>query len=71
MMALLIGIILIAFGVFAVWPGGLLNWWPHVLNFLMGGAPILALLVGLIALLIGIADIKDRAAEKKDSKKEE
>ena len=71
MMALLMGLILIAFGVFAIWPGGLLDWWPYVLNFLMGGAPILALLIGLIALLIGIADIKDRAAEKKERKKEE
>ena len=71
MVALIIGLILIAFGVFAVLPGGLLQWGQQVLDFLMGGAPILAWLIGLVAVLIGVADIKDRAAEKKERKKEE
>jgi len=70
MITLLIGLILIAFGIFAVLPGGPLQWGQKVLDFLMGGTPILAFLIGLIALLIGVADIKDKAAEKKEKQEE-
>jgi hypothetical protein len=45
-----------------------LNWGPEVVQFLMGGAPILAFLIGIIALFIGIADIKDKIDAKKEEK---
>ncbi|MBN1412545.1 MAG: hypothetical protein JW969_16980 [Spirochaetales bacterium] len=71
MVALLIGILLIAFAVYAFLPFDFpmaLNWYNDVIQFLKGGAPILALLVGLIAFFIGIADIKDKMEEKREAK---
>jgi flagellar biosynthesis/type III secretory pathway M-ring protein FliF/YscJ len=41
-----------------------------VINFLKGSIPVLALLVGLIAVFIGIADIKDRVEAKKEEEEE-
>jgi hypothetical protein len=71
MVALLIGLLLIAFSVYAVLPLNFpfsLNWTTDVINFLKGGAPILALLIGIIAFFIGIADMKDKMEEKKEAK---
>jgi len=67
MMALIVGVVLLGLTVFSVLPAGLgLNWWPYVAEFLKGGIPVLTLLVGLIAVLIGIADIRDRIEEKRE-----
>jgi hypothetical protein len=74
MIALLIGILLVAFGVYAVLPidsVGFLNWSQEVLAFLKGGVPILAFLIGLISFFIGIADIKDKIEAKREEKEEE
>ena len=74
MIALLIGILLVAFGVYAVLPidsTGFLNWSQEVLAFLKGGAPILAFLIGLISFFIGIADIKDKIEAKKEEQEEQ
>ena len=70
MVALLVGIIFIGFAVFSVLPGLPLNWWQDVLAFLRGGLPVFALFVGLIAVFIGIADIKDRIEAKKETEAE-
>ena len=68
MVALIVGIILIAFCVFACLPAGVgLAWGLDVVNFLKGCAPVLAAFVGLVAVFIGFADIKD----KKEARKEE
>lgn len=68
MVALIVGLILIAFCVFACLPAGMgLAWGADIVNFLKGCAPVLAAFVGLVAVFIGIADIKD----KKEAKKEE
>ena len=71
MVALFVGIILILFCVFACLPSALcgfgLTWGADVVNFLKGCAPVLAAFIGLIAVFIGFADIKD----KKEAKKEE
>ncbi|MBP5588829.1 MAG: hypothetical protein J6X37_08925 [Treponema sp.] len=66
MAAIILGLIFIAFTVFAVVPG-YLNWSADVIQFLKGFAPVLAAFIGLISLLIGAADIKD----KKEAQKEE
>ncbi|MGN0739382.1 MAG: hypothetical protein ACI4LX_04335 [Treponema sp.] len=66
MVAIILGLIFIAFTVFSVIPG-FLNWGPEVIQFLKGFAPVLAAFIGLISILIGAADIKD----KKEAKKEE
>ena len=65
MKALILGLVIIAAAVFAVLPGGL-NWWGHVLVFLRGALPVIAVFIGLIAAFIGIADLKDRAEAKKE-----
>lgn len=71
MVALIVGLLFIAFSVVAVLPvAGLLNWGTQVIAFLQGGAPVLAVLIGLIAIFIGIADIKDRIEAKKEEAEE-
>ena len=70
MKSLVIGIIILAAAVFAVLPSNVagfgLGWWEDVLTFLRGALPVIAVLVGFIAVFIGIADIKDRAEAKKE-----
>jgi hypothetical protein len=65
MKALILGLVIIAAAVYAALPAGL-NWWGHVLVFLQGALPVLAVFIGLIAVFIGIADLKDRAEAKKE-----
>ena len=68
MKATIIGIVIIAAAVFAILPGDMfgLGWGNDVLAFLRGGVPVIAILIGIIAVFIGIADIKDRAEAKKE-----
>ncbi|MDR2134711.1 MAG: hypothetical protein LBP27_06345 [Treponema sp.] len=70
MKALIIGIVIIAAAVFAVLPpasaGFGLGWWDDVLAFLRGGLPVIVAFIGLIAVFIGIADMKDRAEARKE-----
>ncbi|MGO8695609.1 MAG: hypothetical protein ACLQMF_18255 [Rectinemataceae bacterium] len=65
MIALIVGILFIAFAVFAIVPGPL-HWWVDVLAFLRGSLPVLAVLVGFVAVFIGFADIKDRLEAKRE-----
>jgi len=67
MISIILGIIFIAFTVFAVLPVCPLNWGPEVIAFLKGSIPVLAAFIGLICLFVGAADMKD----KKEAKKEE
>ena len=69
MLALIVGIVFIAFAVFSVLPAPL-GWWGDVLAFLRGALPVIAVLIGLVAIFIGIADIKDRAEAKKEEEEE-
>ena len=72
MIALVVGIIFILFALFAGLPLSWgLDWWPEVLVVLKGGVPILAIFIGFIAFFIGIADIKDKIAAKKEEAEEE
>ena len=70
MKATIIGLVIIAAAVFAILPPGIigfgLDWGSDVLAFLRGGVPVIAILVGIIAVFIGIADMKDRAEAKKE-----
>jgi hypothetical protein len=70
MKAVIFGLIIIAAAVFAVLPpevfGYGLGWGNDVLIFLRGGLPVVAVLIGLVAIFIGIADMKDRAEAKKE-----
>jgi len=70
MKAVIFGIVFLAAAAFAVLPPSLfgcgLGWGNDVLTFLRGGLPVIAVLVGIIAVFIGIADIKERAEAKKE-----
>ena len=61
MVAIIVGIVLIAFTVFAALP-----WGAEIIAFLKGCAPVLAAFVGLISVFIGIADLKDKNEAKKE-----
>jgi hypothetical protein len=65
MKALILGILIIAAALCAALPAGL-NWWGDVLSFLRGALPVIAVFIGLVAVFIGIADIRDRAQAKKE-----
>ncbi|MDR2942036.1 MAG: hypothetical protein LBV17_05555 [Treponema sp.] len=71
MKAVIIGLVILAAAVFAILPADVLGyglgWGSDVLTFLRGGVPVVAVLIGLIAIFIGIADMKDRAEAKKES----
>lgn len=69
MVALIVGLVFIAFAVFACVPGPL-DWWAEVIAFLKGMLPVLAAFVGIIAVFIGIADIKDRIEAKREEAEE-
>jgi hypothetical protein len=69
MVALIVGIVAIAFAVFACLPGPL-GWWADVLVFLRGSIPVFAAFIGLIAVFIGVADIKDRMEARKEEAEE-
>ncbi|MBR0495723.1 MAG: hypothetical protein IJJ71_06085 [Treponema sp.] len=67
MVTIIFGILCIAFTVFACLPTGLgLSWGEEVVFFLKGAMPVLAAVVGLLAILIGIADIRDRHEAKRE-----
>lgn len=66
MVSLIIGLIFIAFTAIAALPMGL-GWGFDIIAFLKGGSPVLAAFIGLVAIFVGIADIRD----KKEAKKEE
>jgi hypothetical protein len=68
MVVLTIGILLMALAVFACFPP--LNWWADILAFLRGSLPVLALLIGFVAVFIGIADIKDKKEEAEEKSAE-
>jgi len=74
MKAVIIGLIILAAAVFAILPpdvaGFGLGWGDEVITFLQGALPVLAILIGIVAVFIGIADMKDRAEAKKEENTE-
>jgi len=66
MVAIIVGLILIGFTVVAAIPG-ILGWGAEIIQFLKGCAPVLSAIIGILAIFIGVADIKD----KKEAEKEE
>ena len=69
MIALLVGVVLLLFAVYSVLPvPWSTQWWPDVMEFLKGSIPVVALLIGLIALFVGFADIKDKMEAKKEER---
>ena len=70
MKALILGLVVIFVAVLAVLPAGL-GWSEDVLTFLRGALPVIAVFIGLILIFVGVADIKDRAAAKKDTEQKD
>lgn len=66
MISIILGIIFVAFTVFAVLPFGPLNWGTEVIAFIKGCLPVLSGFIGLICFFIGAADIKDKKQAKKE-----
>jgi len=75
MKSLIIGLLIMAAAVFMIMPpetaGFGLGWKSNVVDFLKGGVPVFAIVVGIIAVFIGIADMKDRAEARKEAEKKE
>ena len=65
MFTIIFGFVCIAFTVFACLPIGL-NWGEQIIFVLKGAFPILAAFIGVIAILIGIADIRDMQEAKRE-----
>ncbi|MDR1443628.1 MAG: hypothetical protein LBI94_02000 [Treponema sp.] len=65
MKSLALGLIFLAAAFFAGF-----CWRGDVLAFLRGALPVIALLIGLVAVFIGIADLKDKAAAKREEAKD-
>lgn len=71
MVALIVGIICVLFAVYSILPVSWgLEWWQEVVHVLKGGIPLVALFIGLVAVLIGIADIRDRIETKAENEEE-
>jgi len=64
MKALILGFLVVIVAILAILPAGL-GWGGDVLTFLRGALPVIAILIGLILVFVGIADIKDRSEAKK------
>ena len=71
MKALIVGIIIVAFAVFAALPAPGLGWWKEILFVLKGFIPLLAVFIGIIAVLVGVADLKDAREARKEAAEEE
>ena len=70
MKSLIVGIVILAAAVLTAFSKDFFGCgpreWDYILIFLRGGWPVLAVIIGLIAVFIGIADMKDRAEAKKE-----
>ena len=65
MVTIIFGIACIAFTVFACLPAGL-GWGEEIVFFLKGAVPVLAAFIGFVAILIGVADVRDRNEAKRE-----
>ncbi len=65
MVSLIVGLLLCGFTVIAALPS-VLNWGSEIVFFLKGFAPVFAAFIGLVAIFIGIADLKDKSEAKKE-----
>ena len=68
MIALLVGIVFFVLGVLSLAVFGAHGWWPWFIIVLKGSLPPIAILSGLAALALGISQVKDKAAAKKEEK---
>lgn len=70
MIAVIFGVFSIIFFLYAVIPfqnGIGLGWTEEILYVLKGGIPVFILLIGLLCLIIGLADVMDRKNARKEA----
>lgn len=65
MFTIIFGIACALFTVFACLPAGL-GWGDEIIFFLKGGIPVFTAFIALVAILIGIADVRDRLEAEKE-----
>ena len=70
MFLLILGILFIAFCVFACLPFGL-AWGANIIAFLKGAAPVLAAFAGILAVQMGINDLRDKHDARLEQKNDE
>ncbi|MCQ2592119.1 MAG: hypothetical protein MJ188_04985 [Treponema sp.] len=70
MISIILGILFIAFTVFACIPFGPLAWGSEVISFLKGSLPVVSVLLAIICFFIGAADIKDKQEAKHEAEME-
>ena len=66
MFTIILGILFLAFTVFACLPMGPLNWGTDIISFLKGFAPVISVFLGIICFFIGAADMKDKQEAKQE-----
>jgi hypothetical protein len=67
MKALILGIVILFAVAYAILPIPTgLGWGDDVLVFLRGALPVIAAFIGLVAVFIGVSDIKDQTEIKKE-----
>ncbi len=72
MAAIIVAVIFLAASLFTVLPLDFgPNWGDEFVNFLKGALPFIGFLIGIIALIVGIADIKDKALSRKEEESQE
>lgn len=70
MLAIIVGIVFVAFAVFSAIPAGL-GWSEEIIAFLKGCVPVAVAFVGIISIFIGIADVKDKREAKREEEANE
>lgn len=67
MFTILFGILMFGFTAFAALPPEMhgLGWGNEIIHFLKGFAPVLAAFIGIVAVFVGFADMKDRREARK------
>lgn len=69
MISIIIGIIFVAFTVFACLPQSLgfgLGWGDDVIRFLKGATPVFTAIVGIISVMVGFSDVRDKREAKRE-----
>ena len=64
MISIIGGIVAIVIGLFSI-----IGWWGYFIDLLLGTIPVVLICGGLIALFLGVSELKDEMAAKNEAKK--
>ena len=73
MISIIIGFVLVFFTVFACLPSGAfgLGWGSDIVLFLKGASPVFSAGVGIVSLMVGFADVRDKREAKREEAESE